>query len=305
MQQDFEITVLGTGSASPTKHRHPSAQFVRIGGEYILLDCGEGTVKQLATYGLRWHRLKVVCITHLHGDHYYGLPGLLTTLSLHGRTEPLTLIGPPELSEFMKLVLALGDGELVFPVEYVAVNFESPEEVFSNTFCKIKTVPLNHRIPTVGYVISENRPPRKINVDACKIKHIPVSQYEQLKLGNDATNEFGVVFSNHELTLEAAPSKRYAYITDTMKKPDICEHILGVDLLYHESTFLENMRERAVETHHSTAKQAGEIATLAKVKRLMLGHFSARYSDLNFMQEEAQTEFENTVIAEEGKTYIL
>lgn len=303
MQQDFEITILGTGSASPTKHRHPSAQFVRIGGDYILLDCGEGTVKQLATYGLRWHRIKTICITHLHGDHFYGLPGLLTTLSLHGRTESLTIIGPSRLEEYMNLVLSLGDGDLNFSIEYIGVNFEETATILKTTYCLIQTVPLSHRVPTVGYVLTENKYPRKINAEACQHYHIPVAFYENLKMGQDYVRPNGEVIDHKLLTFATTPPKRYAYISDTIQKPDICAHLKGVDLLYHESTFLHEQKKRADETYHTTAKQAGEIAAMAEAKKLILGHFSARYTDLAPMLEEAKTEFENVLIAEEGITY--
>lgn len=303
MQQDFEITILGTGSASPTKHRHPSAQFVRIGGDYILLDCGEGTVKQLATYGLRWHRIKTICITHLHGDHFYGLPGLLTTLSLHGRTESITIIGPPQIEAYMKMVLSLGDGDLNFPVDYVVASFEESQTIWETTYCLFQTVPLSHRIPTVGYVLTENKYPRKINAEACQQYNIPVSFYENLKMGQDYVDRNGKKINNETLTFESIPPRRYAYISDTIQKPDICSLIKGVDILYHESTFLHEQKKRAEETYHSTAKQAGEIASMAGVKQLILGHFSARYTDLNPMLEEAKSEFDNVLIAEEGTTY--
>lgn len=305
MQQDFEITILGTGSASPTKHRHPSSQFVRIGGEYILLDCGEGTVKQLATFGLRWHRLRIICITHLHGDHFYGLPGLLTTLSLHGRTEPMTIIGPPQIEEYINLVLSLGDGDLNFSINYIKADFDNCKTEIENDHCIIKTIPLSHRVPTVGYLLCENKFPRKINTEACQHYRVPVTFYEQLKMGLDYTDGDNNLIANSLLTFEATPARRYAYITDTIQKTDICEHIAGADLLYHESTFLQELKKRAEETFHSTAKQAGEIASMAGVKQLLLGHFSARYSDLTPMLEEAKAEFNNVIVAEEGITYNL
>lgn len=305
MSQEIQITVLGTGSATPTKLRHPSGQFVRFGGDYILLDCGEGTLRQMDKFGLRWHRLKIVCISHLHGDHFYGLPGLLTTLSLHGRKDKLILVGPTALKRYLDLTLSLGDAELQYTLEYVFTDVSPPGIVFEGDHCSINTMLLNHRIFTTGFLITEKRTPRKLDIGACERNKVPVTFYEQLKQGFDFKSEEGETIPNSILTTAASEPKKYAYVSDSTMHLPILDVIKGVDLLYHESTFLEVLKDRAIDTFHSTAKQAGQMAKLASVKKLMIGHFSARYHETEPLLKEAMSEFANTILAVEGETLKL
>lgn len=295
MQKPFELVVLGTSSATPTRERNPSGQYVRLDKHFFLIDCGEGTQSQINHYQLKLLKLKYVMISHLHGDHYFGLPGLITSMGLFQRTDPLTIIGPAALQDILKPILSEGNAHLNFEINFIVTNPEKHETVLVHDDFEIETVPLKHRIPCTGFVLREKGPTRKIDVDACQKHEVPISFYEQLKYGADWKS-----ISNKELTFPAAPLRSYAYMSDTIYDEGIVEFIHGVDLLYHESTFLHDRLERAKETFHSTAKQAGCIARLAKAQKLMLGHYSARYRELDELLEEAQLEHPQVILGKEG-----
>ena len=304
MREAFEITVLGTSSATPTKYRHPSAQYVRLEGSYLLLDCGEGTQRQLSRYGLRVLKISHVFITHLHGDHYFGLPGLITSMALYGRTEPLVIVGPAALESIMQVLIMESDSVLPYELKYILTQTESIETVIETDQFKVVSVPLKHRVPCTGFLVQEKGPELKLNVDACVKYKVPVEQYDAIKLGADYHSQYQGVIANSLLTSPGYKNRTYAYITDTIYDPEYLVPILkGVDLLYHEATFLEERADRAAETFHSTALQAAKIAQAANVKRLMIGHFSARYNDAQPLLEEAQSVFFNTVEAIEGECY--
>lgn len=303
MHTAFEVTVLGTSSASPTKHRHPSGQFVRMEGEYFLLDCGEGTQHQMVQLGLRMHRLKYILITHMHGDHFYGLPGLITSMGLFGRTEPLTIAGPENLEFVLKTILDSGDARLPFDLHFIACNPKVSEDIIITNHVTVRTVPLQHRIPCTGFILKENGPELRLNIDRCEELAIPVQAYEEIKFGADYVRRNGEIIPNNELTFPGNKNRSYAYISDTIFDPSVAEATKGVDLLYHESTFLHELEHRAVETLHTTALQAGKIAKMAGAKRLLIGHFSARYNSTKELLDEALTVFENTELAEEGSVY--
>jgi ribonuclease Z len=305
MHRAFEVTILGTSSASPTKHRHPSAQFVRMEGEYMLLDCGEGTQLQLVKYGLRTHRIRYVFITHLHGDHFFGLPGLITSMGLHGRTEKLTIAGPEGLEQILSAILESGETKLPFELEYLVCNPNVSENIVETHNFSVQTVPLKHRIPCTGFILREKGPELKLNIARCEELHIPPSFFEGIKLGSDYTTLEGKVIRNAELTLAGSKNRSYAYISDTIFDEQVADAVKGVELLYHEATFLHELLERANETYHTTALQAGQIAKMAGVNKLVIGHFSARYQSLEALGEEACGAFPNTEIAEEGKCYLV
>ncbi len=300
MQKPFDITVLGTSSATPTKDRNPSAQYVRLDKHVFLFDCGEATQNQLLRSGLKLQKIRYVLITHLHGDHYFGLPGLITSMSLFNRSEPLTLIGPAPLWEFLQNIIKEGGGELSYSIDFIATNPNEVETVLEVPDFSITSIPLRHRVPCTGFVLREKGPLRKINVDACIEQGVPISQYESLKTGIDFYSDSGRQVPNELLTFPAPSLRSFAYITDTIYDPAVIPHIQGVNLLYHESTFLHDRLERAVQTFHSTAKQAGMIAREAGVVTLMLGHYSARYEDLEPLLEEAKREHQNTLLGKEG-----
>ena len=306
MKKAFEITVLGTSSATPTKYRHPSAHYVRLEGSYLLLDCGEGAQRQLSRYGLRTQRISHVFITHLHGDHYFGLPGLITSMALFGRTEPLVVIGPPALERIIKVLITETDTTLPYSLEFVKTQFDTIETVAIGDNFEVISIPLKHRVPCTGFLVKEKGPERRLNVDACLKHQIPMEIYESLKWGDDYTSTLGKVIPNHQLTIEGHRNRTYAYITDTIFDPDYLVPIVqGADLLYHEATFLHNRAARAQETHHSTSLQAAEIAKAAQVKQLLIGHFSARYNDAELLLTEARTLFDDVVLAVEGNIISL
>lgn len=305
MHTAFEVTVLGTSSASPTKYRHPSAQFVRLEGDYFLLDCGEGTQLLLVQQNLRMHRIRYVFITHLHGDHYFGLPGLITSMALFGRKEPLTVFGPDGLENIINTILKAGNSHLPFEIEFVHTNPNHSAIILQNHYWQVESVPLKHRIPCTGFIIREIGPELRLNAEACKINGVPVTEFEKIKSGADYRKPDGILIPNHVLTTPGTPNRSYAYISDTIYDENVASYVSGADLLYHESTFLHEMKDRAAETFHTTALQAGMIAKSASVKKLILGHFSARYTDTQPLLDEAKTIFANTEIAEEGTTYSI
>ena len=304
MRKAFEITVLGTSSATPTKYRHPSAQYVRLEGSYLLLDCGEGAQRQLSRYGLRVLKISHVFVTHLHGDHYFGLPGLITSMALYGRTEPLVIVGPPALESIIQVLITESESVLPYELQYVQTQTESIKTVVETEQFKVVSVPLKHRVPCTGFLVQEKGPELKLNVDACVKYKVPVEQYDAIKLGADYHSQSQGLIPNNLLTSPAYKNRTYAYITDTIYDPEYLVPILqDADLLYHEATFLHERADRAAETFHSTALQAAQIAQASDVKRLMIGHFSARYNDAQSLIEEAQSVFLNTVEAVEGNCY--
>jgi ribonuclease Z len=306
MKKAFEVTVLGTSSATPTKYRHPNAQYVRLEGNYFLLDCGEGAQRQLSRYGLRTHRISHIFITHLHGDHYFGLPGLITSMALFGRIEPLTVVGPPALKSIIEVLLTESDSVLPYPLQFIPTQTDHPETVAETDQYAVISVPLKHRVPCTGFLIQEKGPERKLNVDACVQHQVPMEFYESIKMGEDFQHSSGKTIPNAILSTDGNKNRTYAYITDTIFDPDYLVPLLNdVDLLYHEATFLHDRVERAAETHHSTALQAAQIALAANVKQLLIGHFSARYNEAEPLLQEAQSVFENTLEAVEGHTFAL
>lgn len=305
MQKPFEITVLGTSSATPTRDRNPSAQYVRLDKHYFLIDCGEATQLQLTKYNLRLQKIKYVLISHLHGDHYFGLPGLVTSMALFGRVDPLYIVCPAELKSIMDIILTIGDAHMNFEIRYVFTNPDSAETIINEDDFAIHTVPLKHRIPCTGFVIEEKGPERKINLEACERYEIPVTFYEKLKWGEDFKGHAGIEIANELLTIQGFKNRKFAYISDTIYDETIVPFISDVTLLYHEATFLHDRLQRAQETFHTTALQAGQIAKLANVKNLMIGHYSARYLDLEPLLLEAKKMHLETYLALEGEVFQL
>ncbi len=295
-----ELYILGSNSATPTRDRHPTAQILRIGSSKIMIDCGEGTQNQLLKYGLRHTGITHICISHLHGDHYFGLIGLLSSMSLSGRKDTLYLIGPPALNEIINLQITHGGISLNFSIDFIATNPNQPSFVTQTNLFSIESFPLKHRIHCTGFLIKELPKELHINLEAIQFYKVPVSLLNDLKKGADFITENGETIANHLLTTPAHPSYSYAFCSDTIYDPEIVHYIKNVDLLYHEATFMKNLEERAQLYYHSTAEQAGKIAQQANVKKLIIGHFSSRYDNLEMLLKEAQEVFENTVLAIEG-----
>jgi len=300
----LKLTILGTGSATPIVERRPSSALLDLGNESILIDCGEGTQFQMLRYKVRFSRLKYILITHLHGDHFYGLIALINTLNNTGRTEPLILIGPHGLDEILSVQLKYSQAFLNYTLDFRSTNPVTPEEVFSNEKISISTFPLRHRIPCTGFLVAEKPAPRKILAEKLPAD-FPLPYFKMLKEGLDVTDELsGKIYLNRDYTADPEPPRQLAYCSDTIYDPEIVQYIRNADLMYHESTFTHELANRAQITFHSTAAQAADIARRAGVKQLVIGHFSSRYKVLDHFLAEAKAVFPDTLLAEEGKTYL-
>ena len=297
----FELTILGCSSATPTASRNPTAQVLNIHERFFLLDCGEATQIQIRRFKINIQRIDHIFISHLHGDHYLGLPGLLGTMHLLGREKKLHIYSPPGLKEIIdtnhfhsKTFLKY---ELVFHV------IENKATIFEDDKLTVDTIPMNHRIPCYGFLFREKRLPRNIIKDKLVEFNIPVQEIQKLKEGNDFVSHDGTRILNQELTTDPPPPRSYAYCSDTIYNESFIAQIQNINLLYHEATFADDMAVRAKETYHCTAKEAGTIAEKANVQQLIIGHYSARYRELDVLLKEAKENFENTVLALEGNTY--
>ena len=294
----FELTILGSNAAIPAYNRHPTAQLLQIDQYYFLIDCGEGTQMQLSKFKIRYNRIGYIFISHLHGDHYLGLMGLISTMHLHKRSEDLYLYGPRGLSDIISLQLKYSDTRIVFR----EINTEVCEVVLENELLTVETIPLSHRVNCAGFLFREKPKKRRLRKEALPVG-LTLVNLSQLKRGQDITNSEGdVMYKNEDYTLPPRKSRSYAYCSDTRYNEDMIGQIQGVDLLYHESTFLEEEAVRAGETFHSTARQAATIARLAQVGKLVLGHYSSRYKDLSLFRDEASLVFEPVVLSIEGES---
>lgn len=301
----FEITILGSSSATPIYQRHPTAQVLNIHERFFLVDCGEGTLIQMNRFRIKFHRINHIFISHLHGDHYLGLMGLLSTMHLQGRTVALHLHAPPDLKEIIDIQLRYSQTDLRYEIIFHPIDDASPELIYENEELEVRTIILNHRIACTGFLFSEKQKQRKLVKEKLVEYNIPVSAFHDLKSGKDYIDENNKKIANSELTTNPRTPRAYAFCSDTLYHEEIISQIKGIDLLYHEATFMNDKIERATETFHTTAAQAATIAAKAKVKRLIIGHFSARYKNLYPLLEEAKAVFENTSLAMEGDHFII
>ncbi|MBK5286655.1 MAG: ribonuclease Z [Bacteroidia bacterium] len=301
----FDVTILGSSSATPIYDRHPSAQVLNIHERFFLIDCGEGTQMQLNRYRIRYHRINHIFISHLHGDHYLGLIGLLSTMHLQGRKDELHLFGTKELKHLTDLQLEYSQTTLRYPLIFHEINTARKKIIFEDDVITVESIPMNHRISCCGFLFREKEGLRKLIREKLEEHQIPHTFFNELKLGKDFVNEQGKKIHNEEITLPPNRSRSYAYCSDTLYDENIVPHITGIDMLYHESTFTEDMLERAKETFHSTASQAATIAGKAKVKQLLIGHFSARYKEVTPLLDEAKKVFPETMLAVEGKSFAI
>jgi ribonuclease Z len=302
----IQLTILGNSSATPTLNRFPSAQYLKMLEHHILIDCGEGTQMQLRKYKIRKSKLQYIFISHVHADHILGLPGMLFSMNLNSRVDPLHIFGPASVFEIIDLFMKHSDTHLRYNIIRHVTADDKPYTLFEDSWIKVTSFPLYHRVPTTGFIFEEQARLRKLNIAACEQLHIPFTYYNDIKRGKDFVSGDGkVVIDNEKLTFDSGDPIRYAYASDTIYDERVIQQVKGVDVLYHESTFLHEKLDRAIETMHTTAKQAGMVAEKAQVKKLLIGHFSSRYDDLNLLLDEAQTEFVHTEIAEEGKTFVL
>ncbi|MCH2043903.1 MAG: ribonuclease Z [Saprospiraceae bacterium] len=299
----FGITILGVNAAIPSNRRHLTAQVVNVQEELFLVDCGEGTQIQLRKFGIKKHKINHIFISHLHGDHFFGLAGLLLTFALDKRTTPLHIYSPEGLEKLILLQLEVSHSQLNYPLIFHVTDPTRHELIYKSNTTTVYTIPLKHRIPTNGYLFREAPHQRRILKSAIDQYTIPNHQLKLIKKGEDFIDQHGKSIPNNLLTLSPPFQRSYAFCSDTEYHEPILPIIQGVDLLYHESTFLHELKGQAKKTQHSTALEAGTIAQTAKVGQLLLGHFSSRYKDLNPLLEEAQSVFESTELATEGKTY--
>ncbi|AOM80415.1 ribonuclease Z [Pedobacter steynii] len=301
----FEVTILGSSSATPVYNRNPSAQLLNCNEKFYLIDCGEGTQQQLIKYGFKASKIDFVFISHLHGDHYFGLIGLLSTMHLNGRIKPITLFAPAALMEILELQFKHSETILRYPLTFVPITADSPQQIFENSDLTVSTIILNHRIPCTGFVFNEKKRLRKVIVEKLEEENIPLEYYPLLKRGVDLTLPDGTVLLNKDYTTDSDEPRKYAYCSDTLCDGSYFELIQNCDTLYHEATFLHEMLERANQTHHTTALQAAETAIKTGAKKLLIGHFSSRYKTLQPLLEEASQVFEHTQLAQEGSTFSI
>jgi len=301
----FELTILGCNSAIPAYNRHPSAQILNVNESLYLIDCGEGTQVQMNRYNIRRNKINQIFISHLHGDHIFGLIGLLTSFSLNGRTEPLDIFSPAGLEEIIRIQLKHTGGVLSYPMIFHVLDTKSHQLIFEDENLEVFTIPLIHRVPTNGYLFKEKKRPLNLIPDILEQHHIPFSAIPEIKEGKDYITPEGKVFSNEHLTLAPYKPRSYAYCSDTLYTETILPIIKEVDMLYHETTFCEDRAEFTEVTMHSTAKQAATIAKKAKAGLLITGHYSSRYPDLSQLLAEAQSVFKPTVLGIEGEQYIV
>jgi len=295
------LTILGNNSAIPAYGRNPTSQILQTQEESYLIDCGEGTQLQMTKFKIRRSKINHIFISHLHGDHYFGLIGLLTSMGLLGRITDLHLHAPPLLDEIIGLQFKAANTTLPYQIYFHPLDEEGP--IANDKKMSVDCFKVNHRIDCWGFIFREKKNPRSIVAERVKAFEIPSSFYEQLQKGNDYIHQKGFIIPNSEVTIAAPPSKSYAYCTDTLYDESIAQKIKGSDLLYHETTYLKDLQERASSRYHCTTVQAGAIAKLAGVKKLLIGHFSSKYESLDDFLSETKEVFENTELAIEGACY--
>lgn len=298
----MKVTILGNNSALPAFGRNPTSQIVSVYGEYLMMDCGEGTQVQMQKHGLRWRKLSHIFISHMHGDHYFGLHGLINSMSLLGRVAPVYLYGPAALKPMLDAVLHEADTVLSYPLHFKPLSEGSELLIDTDTF-KVTSFPTEHRIPCHGFLVESKTKGRKILPIQCKEQDIPRSFYDNLKAGEDYIREDGTIVKNEEVTTDGPRPKKYAYCADTLYTDSFLKYIEGADTIYHESTYLHDNAEKAATRYHSTSVQAAEIAKKAGAKQLLLGHYSSKYRDVTPFRAEAREVFPNTHTSIEGNTY--
>lgn len=305
MIPDFEVTILGNTSSIPVHGRNHTSQVIRFGQELMLLDCGEGTQMQLRKYKIKSSRISNIFISHLHGDHYLGLIGLLSSYNLAKRTKPLTIYGPQGLDEIITVNFRWSNTKLNYPLNFVQTETSGLNLLLENPRFAVSSFPLKHRLPTTGFLISEKPGFRNLIKEKLQKNPISLEAIHSIRTGKDYKEKDGKLIKVSDYAYPLLPLRKYAFCSDTIFDPSISSFLKNVDLLYHESTFITDDKVRAAETFHSTSAQAAEIASISDAKRLLLGHFSSRYLELDQMLKEAIEVFPNSTISVEGETYSL
>jgi len=299
----MKLTILGCYAATPRSFTNPTSQVLEIRNHLFLIDCAEGTQVQLRRNKLRFSKINHIFISHLHGDHFYGLIGLVSTFMLLNRTTDLHIYGPKGIEEVIKLQLKLSNSWVNYGLFFHELISIESEIIFEDDKVLVKTIPLKHRVYTNGFLFEEKVGDRKLNVDAVQNYEIDSCYYQKIKNGKDIILEDGRIIQNELLTFDPIPAKSYAFCSDTVYNENIIPLIKNIDLLYHEATFLQSEEELAGKTMHSTAKQAASIALKANVKQLILGHYSTRYESITTFKEEAETIFDNVLLGDDGASF--
>ncbi|GGW62067.1 RNAse Z [Winogradskyella epiphytica] len=299
----MKLTILGCHSATPRTNTNPTSQVLEIKNHMFLIDCGEGTQVELRRNKIKFARIKHIFISHLHGDHYFGLVGLVSTFRLLTRETELHIYGPKGLKEVITLQLKLSDSWTNYPLIFHELSSKESELIFEDDKVEVYTIPLKHRIYTNGFLFKEKENERKLDINAITEANINKAYFRKLKQGFDVENEDGVLISNEKVTKDAIPAKSYAFCSDTVYNEAIVPIIKNSTVLYHESTFLDKNEALCIPTKHSTARQAATIAKKANVGTLILGHYSTRYNGYDQFKQEAKTVFDNVLLAKDGKEF--
>jgi ribonuclease Z len=301
--EKFRLQILGCGSALPTRAHNQSSQVLTIRDKMFMIDCGEGTMRQMRSYNVKISRLNHIFISHLHGDHCFGLIGLITTLGLLGRTSDLYIHSHLDLEKILQPLINYFCKGISFSIHFNPFNPNHHSLIYEDNSLKVFSIPLKHKVPTSGFLFIEKEKDLSVKKEMIDIYNIPIKEIQFIKKGADFKTEDGFIIPNKKLTIQPLAPKKYAYCSDTMYSEKIISYIEKIDCLFHEATFMEMHRKRAKETMHSTAIDAATIALKAQVKQLIIGHYSARYDDISGLLSEAQTIFENTSLSDEGRIF--
>ncbi|MCG3166341.1 MAG: Ribonuclease Z [Bacteroidia bacterium] len=296
----LKLTILGCGSATPTIDRNPTAQALQVLERFFLIDCGEGTQLQLRRNKIRPRHFDHIFISHLHGDHYLGLFGLLSSLHLYSRSKPMHVFCPSPLKEIIELQLKASDTRLTYELYFHELQGNEEQLIVETNEALVYSFPMNHRIPCWGFKFVEKPRPRSMKGEKIREYNIPFSKIDEIRNGKDFITETGRIIQNEELTFPAKVARTYAFCSDTIYDEQIISYVRNVDLLYHEATFAHDLLDKAINRYHSTALQAAQIAVKAEVKKLIIGHYSSRYGDITALLNEARTVFQNTIAASDN-----
>lgn len=301
----FKVTILGSGAALPTAQRNPTAQYIECNNRHLLIDCGEGTQMQMRKFGIKLQKISHILISHLHGDHYFGLVGLLSTMHLLGRDKGVTIYGPEQLEKIIRLQLEIAGNKIGFDLNFVHIQNQQRGIIFEDKCIEIYSFPLKHKIQTNGYLIKEKEKEYTLDSERFYADNLSIQFIHQFKKGLDVVDENGKTYFYKDYTLKPIPPKSYAFCSDTAYNENIIPSIKGCDVLYHEATFTEKELDRAKATLHSTAKQAAKIALKANVGKLLMGHLSARFKNDKQHLIEAKSIFENCSVVNDGDVILI